>query len=514
MRKLSSLQLVLLATGGMIGSGWLFSPYYGLQTAGGGVILSWTITAIMTLIVGLTFAEVATTIPVVGGLMRYIGVTHNRALGFMFLALGWVSYVVYLPLEAQSAIQYLGFWLPILVDTSDGAVSLSVTGLWSALAIMVFLTWFNTLHLTKVSKTNSIVSIWKILLPILIAWGMILKFGRAELATLHHPHLPKLALEPVLLAITSSGLAFAFAGFQNGLILANSAENPRRAIPLSIFAPIIIGWLLYTSLSLMFMVCIPTGKIALVQSIAPLLGLLSLFGLHYIYLILFVDAVIAPLGTANVYTTVTGRILLGLGREFFPKSFLTKLNAANAPAICLWLNLIIGACFLLPFPTWTELVNFLSSLTLLSCLSGPVALIVLRKNFPDLDRKFRVPAYKLISYLAFASCGLFVYWSGSSNLLYLVMLILAVTAIYALLFVHSRFLLVFKNTWFLTLFICILYIISLMHEHKSIIFPIDNYIVAVLSLIFCKIFISSHDKINNIEEKIKLLQQESSNDKY
>ncbi len=129
MRKLSTFQLVLLSTGGMIGSGWLFSPYYGLQTAGGGVILSWTITALLTLILGLTFAEVATCLPVVGGLMRFMGVTHSRTLGFMFLVLGWISYIVYLPLEAQSAIQYLGFWIPQLVSNHDDNVSLSSAGL-------------------------------------------------------------------------------------------------------------------------------------------------------------------------------------------------------------------------------------------------------------------------------------------------------------------------------------------------------------------------------------------------
>ena len=106
MKKISTLQLILLSTGGMIGSGWLFSPYYGFQTAGTGVLLSWTLTALLTLIIGLAFAEVATILPIVGGVMRFMGVTHSRPLGFIFISLAWISYIVYLPLEAQSAIQY------------------------------------------------------------------------------------------------------------------------------------------------------------------------------------------------------------------------------------------------------------------------------------------------------------------------------------------------------------------------------------------------------------------------
>ena len=128
------------------------SPYYGFQTAGVGVLISWFLTALLSLIIGLAFAEVASILPIVGGVMRFIGVTHSRALGFLFVVLGWVGYVVYLPLEAQSAIQYLGFWVPALVQQTDKGVSLSMMGLIAAFAVMLFLTWFNTQHLTRVAK--------------------------------------------------------------------------------------------------------------------------------------------------------------------------------------------------------------------------------------------------------------------------------------------------------------------------------------------------------------------------
>lgn len=51
MKKLSTMAVVFISTGGMIGSGWLFSPYYGFQTAGQGVIISWFIKALLTLLV-------------------------------------------------------------------------------------------------------------------------------------------------------------------------------------------------------------------------------------------------------------------------------------------------------------------------------------------------------------------------------------------------------------------------------------------------------------------------------
>lgn len=508
MKKISTFHLILMSAGGMLGSGWLFSPYYGLQTAGAGVLISWLITAMLTLIVGLTFAEVATILPIVGGVMRFMGITHSRALGFLFITLAWVSYIVFLPLEAQSALQYLGFWIPSLIqkNAENGGISLSVIGLFAALGIMIFLTWFNTQHLSKVAKANSAVSIWKLIIPISIAIGMILIFGKSENINSVHVN-TTYNFEPILLAVTTSGLAFAFAGFQNGLIIANSCENKKVAIPLSVIAPVFIGLVIYGTLSLMFMYCLPHGSLENVGSIAPLLGLLSLFGLHYIYVVLFVDAIIAPLGTANVFTTATGKILFGIGREFFPKSIITRLNKYSAPHIALWINCVLGVCFLLPFPTWTELVNFLSSLTLLSCLSGPIALMVLRKHFPNLERKFKLPFPMLFGYAGFSACTYFVYWSGTDNLLHLVYLILIGCIVYWLIFARKTPLLAFKKSWYLTAYIIALYSTSYAHEIHAIGFPQDNLIVLALSLVFTKIFLMNHEPkeiINKNIEKIKI----------
>ena len=95
--------------------------------------------------------------------------------------------------------------------------------------------------------------------------------------------------EHILLAVTGSGLAFAFSGFQNGLIVANSAKNPKLAIPLSLIAPVIVGLTMYISLSLLFMFCVPESVNGFNARVAPLLGLLSLFSLHIIYTILFIS---------------------------------------------------------------------------------------------------------------------------------------------------------------------------------------------------------------------------------
>lgn len=487
MKKLSTMQIMLLSTGGMIGAGWLFSPYYGFQTAGLGVILSWIIISIMTFIIGLSFAEVSTLVPMVGGISRYIGITHSKEVSFVFLALGWLSYVVYLPLEVQSSIQYLAYWFNSLVTTTGTSTTLSFKGLGLALCLVLGLTWFNTLFLGKVAKLNTAISLWKIFIPLSIAWILILAFGNwHNVGTLISVH--KFSFESVLLAITGSGLAFAFTGFQNGLILANSIANPRKALPYSLFSPIIVGFILYCSLSLAFIFCIGGNKF-IVGTSAPLLGLVGLFSLHIIITVLFADAVMAPLGTANVYTAITGRILLSLARDFLPNSWFVKLNSNLSPAHCLWFNALVGACFLLPFPTWQQLVDFLSSAVVFAYLAGPVSFLVLRREIPSMPKIMKLSNNNLIGYLGFICCSLLIYWSGLNNLTYLLVSIGAIIGAYKL-FINRQVAivtLIHKNL-FLIGYLLAEILISYLRKTNAIPFPMDNICITVIALFACKIF--------------------------
>lgn len=515
--KLSTLQLVLLSTGGMLGSGWLFSPYYGFHMTGVWVIVAWIIAIILTGIIGLSFAEICSLLPIGGGISRFMSVTHDRSLSFVFLILGWLSYLVYLPVEVQAAIQYLGFWIPALVSHDAQGVILSKLGLLVAIGLSLFLTWFNTLFIGRVAKANSWVSIWKLIIPITIAIYFIFAYGKWDNIVSNYQIKP-LSIENILLAVTSSGIAFAFTGFQNGLVLANKAVNPKRAVPYSIFAPLIIGGLIYICLSLAFITCLSGNNHLTTTAVAPLLGLVALFGVHIAYLVLFVDAVIAPLGTANVFTAVTGSLLYNVAHDFLPNSVLSRVNKNNAPYVALWVSSLIGMCFLLPLPTWRELVDFLSSVVVFVYFAGPIALIVLRDNIPDAKRSFRVWFYKPVGYLGFSCCGLFIYWSGLSNLAYLSILLLLVIVVYRIFIRYYS-----KNVeqaklsyqiskmyggFTIILYIMILAIISYLRVNAKINFPLDNVLVVILGFIFCRLMLNNQLSKEEIATNLKRLNQE------
>ena len=62
---------------------------------------------------------------------------------------------------------------------------------------------------------------------------------------------------------------------------------------------------------------------------------------------------------------------------------------------------VVGLIVFLPFPSWQQLVGFITSATVLSFASGPLVLAALRAQIPDHERPFRVPGGHVIPFLAF-----------------------------------------------------------------------------------------------------------------
>ncbi len=71
------------------------------------------------------------------------------------------------------------------------------------------------------------------------------------------------------------------------------------------------------------------------------------------------------------------------------------------PLVSLIVTFVVGLIIFLPFPSWQQLVGFITSATVLSFASGPLVLCALRSQIPSQERPFRVPGRHVIPLLAF-----------------------------------------------------------------------------------------------------------------
>lgn len=421
-RDISTTNILVASAGGMIGSGWLFSPFISAQLAGSNALISWVIAAVFMLFIALPMCELGALFPVSGGLSNYPTYTHGREVGFLFAWTSWLSYVVMTPIEIQAILQYSSHFLPGLVlDGATTSLELSNAGYLVAFFIMLFVVLLNSYGIKLLAECNKYASIIKFILPSLAVASFF--WCAPSMANVSIQLNDKASWMGIFSALSAGGIAFAFTGFQNGLMLAGEVKNPQRNIPIAILGAVAIGFVLYFLLQMSFLAAMPQkylthGWAALDYpgDSGPLVGLALLLGLGTIATLLMIDAAFSPFGTTLVYTAATSRILYGMAlNHHLPEVFL-KVNRHHIPYVTLYVNFAVGMLSFLPFPGWQKLVAFLSSASILSYSIGPICLLAVRKLKPSLHRPFRLPMADFFAHIAFYVCNLMLLWCGFSIL--------------------------------------------------------------------------------------------------
>lgn len=420
-RDISTVNILVASAGGMIGSGWLFSPFISAQMAGSNALISWVIAALFMLFIALPLCELGTMFPVSGGMSNYPTYTHGQEVGFLFAWTSWLSYVVMTPIEIQAILQYSSHFFPSLIVDDPTTLKLSGTGYVVAMGIMLFVVLLNSYGIKLLAECNKYASLIKFALP-----------SVAIIALLHSaPDMSNVSLSlhdksswiNIFSALSAGGVIFAFTGFQNGLILAGEVKNPQRNIPIAILGAVLIGFVLYFMLQLSFIAAMPQkfltngwSALSYPGDSGPLVGLTLLLGLGIVATLLMIDAAFSPFGTTLVYTAATSRIVYGMAlNNHLPKLFL-KVNRHKIPYVTLYANFFVGILSFLPFPGWQKLVAFLSSASILSYSIGPICLLAMRKLQPGTRRPFKLAGSLFCSHLAFYFCNLMLYWCGFSIL--------------------------------------------------------------------------------------------------
>lgn len=416
-RDISTTNVLVAAAGGMIGSGWLFSPYISAQIAGSNALISWVIAAVFMVFIALPLCELGTMFPISGGLSNYPSFTHGKEVGFLFACTTWISYLVMTPIEIQAILQYSSHFIPMLTVKEAGVIKLSGVGYLAAFSIMLFVVVLNSFGIKLLTEANKYASFIKFILPT-VAIIALLKTA-PSFANLDINLNNKMEWEKIFSALSVGGVIFAFTGFQNGLILAGEVKNPQRDIPIAILGAVFIGFLLYFMLQLSFLAAIPKQYLAhgwqhlsFPGDSGPLVGLTLLLGLGVVAALLLFDAAFSPFGTTLVYTAATSRILYGMAENKHLPALFLKLNRHKIPYVTLWVNFLVGSLSFLPFPGWQKMVAFLSSASILSYSAGPICLLALRKTHPDLKRPFKLSASYLMCHSAFFICNMMLYWCG------------------------------------------------------------------------------------------------------
>jgi amino acid transporter len=233
-------------------------------------------------------------------------------------------------------------------------------------------------------------------------------------------------------ALPAAGIIFAYSGFEQCDQLAGEIKNPGRNLPLAIIISVLIGTVIYCLLQVAFIVALPPallgahgGLIGLTcpdtgtcntsisqLNAGPFAAVAVLGGVAWLAHILRIDAFVSPSGTGLIYTTGTSRVSYGLARNrYFPQIF-GRVSSNGIPWVGLIAAFIIGLFFLLPFPSWHSLVGLITGASVLMYAGAPLSVGAFRRQVPDANRPYRMPASWLLAPAAFVVADLLIYWSG------------------------------------------------------------------------------------------------------
>jgi APA family basic amino acid/polyamine antiporter len=198
-----------------------------------------------------------------------------------------------------------------------------------------------------------------------------------------------LAATPTLGVFSGAALVFfSFLGFENIANLAEEAKDPKRDIPRAIFLSLGIATVLYILVALAAVALLPGEQLADTQApladaararsttIAGALGGIALF---------------ATANTALGSMLVASRVVFGIARDGeIPKVLAAVLPGRKTPWVATLVVAAVAAA-LIPFGKVGVVASLSSFASLLAFSAVNVALIVLRYREPGQERPFRVP---------------------------------------------------------------------------------------------------------------------------
>jgi amino acid transporter len=419
-RDVGPVALFMVSLGSVIGSGWLLGTLNASIVAGPAAIISWIIGAVLLIGIALVYAELGAAYPISGGTARFTWIHAGTLGGFFCGTYSYLQAVAIAPIEVEAMLGYLN------AKTVHGLLNssslLTPKGLVLAVVLMFVFTTVNLLGVKWMAEGNTIMMIWKIIVPVATIILIMTAAFHSSNFTAGGGFMPY-GVKGIFVALPL-GVIFALEGFEQAAQIAGEARNPKRDIPIAVVGSMLVGAALYMALQVCFIGALNPKNIAHgwanpfggAGAFGPYYTLAVSVGLGWLGVILIIDAVISPGGTGLVYLATTSRLSYSLARVRFLPPVFRNIDRRGVP----WFSILFGGvfgCFLfLPFGGWAKLVGAITAASSFMYSYAPVAAVSLRKSDPDRVRPYRCPGLNIIAPFSFVVSGLIIYWSGTSNL--------------------------------------------------------------------------------------------------
>jgi amino acid transporter len=413
-RSVGLMALMFTSVGSIIGSGWLLGALTASKVAGPAALITWIIGAVAVLIIALVHAELGGMFPVAGGSGRFPHYAFGSLAGFSSAWFWYIGAVTTAPAEVTAALTYANNYIPGLIDTNSGVLTAPLGYVVAAVLLLIF-SIVNVLGVRWLAESNRWITAWKIAIPIVTIVVFLVAFHHFDNLS-SHGFAPN-GVAPIFTAL-STGVVFAYLGFEQAVEFGAESANPRRNIPLAVIGSVLLGVVVYLGLAIAFATSFEPSALSkgwsalsFPGSFGPYAAIASAAGFGWLAFVLYVDAGVSPGGTGLLYVGSTARMSFGMARMRTIPDVFASLNEQRVPIVSIAVAMVLGFAFLFPLPSWQTLIGIVTGATVLAYGMQPLTLTALRRQAPDADRPYRLQLAELISPIAFVIANLIIYWS-------------------------------------------------------------------------------------------------------
>jgi len=415
-RVINRRQVLALAFGAMVGWSWVALTGVWIAGAGAlGAMLAFAIGGGIVIFVGLTYAELAAAMPLVGGEHVYSYRALGRTASFVCtwaILLGYASVVAFEAVALPTVLEYLlpGFSRGYLWTIAGWDVNVTWV-LTGALAAIV-MTVINILGIRTAARLQALVVVIVLLSGLGLFSGAIVAGDVGNATPLFSGGLAGMLSILVM-------VPFMFVGFD---VIPQSAEEidlPFAAIGQLLVVSIFLAILWYALVIGAVAIALPESERAL-SALPTADAAAALFDGSWAGKVLVIGGVAGILTSWNAFLIGGSRALYALAKAGqVPRTFAALHPRYRTPhyAILLVGGLAVFApLFGRPAMVWLVDAGGLGIVTAYAMVA--LSFLVLRAKEPDMDRPYRVRHGKLVGYLAFllslALASLYLPWSPAA----------------------------------------------------------------------------------------------------
>jgi len=319
-KKMSLMGLTTLVAVNMMGSGIIMLPA-SMAQLGAVSLLSWIVTAIGSMAIAYSFAQLGVLCPRSGGMSAYSEEAHGKSSFFMASFLYYLSLAIGNVAIAISAVGYLTPFFPWL---GTGAVPLFI-----GVVGLIWLTTVANFGGPRITGQIGTVTVWGVIIPVgvlsIIGWFY---FKPDIFAAAWNPH-NKAVGDAIASSIPLT--LWAFLGMESAAQNSDAVENPKKNVPLACMLGTMGAAVVYVLSTTVIQGIVPNADLA--KSSAPFAAVYAQMFNPMVGKVIMALAVIACVGSLLGWQfTLSQTSKYTADGRMFPQ-FFSKVSAKNAPIV-------------------------------------------------------------------------------------------------------------------------------------------------------------------------------------